>query len=506
MQSIRLARRVWVRAAAWYVFAFAGAFTFAGFAVLSATVSRGSDGSQRARLEVGEAMPGGAATSRGSVDNANAFSHPSGNMGFASELDFKLGNAMFRKLWVSSPASTKSSDGLGPLYNARSCQTCHLKDGRGHPPNGNWPDDNAVSMFLRLSIPPQNDADRALLASGRVNVIPEPTYGTQLQDLAIAGHAGEGRMHITYAERPFRLGDGTVIMLRTPAYKITDLGYGPLHPDVMISPRVAQQMIGLGLLEAIPEADILSLEDPDDRDGDGISGRANRVWSIEHGRMMVGRFGWKAGAPTVLQQSVEAAVGDMGLGSQWIPKPGGDCTARQVACLAAPPGGSDRAPGREFKTPLMRLTAFYARNLAVPRRRNMSDPDVIAGKAIFKDLGCASCHRPRFKTGKETPDPHLAGQTIWPYTDLLLHDLGPGLADHRPEGRANGREWRTAPLWGIGLTQIVSGHTTFLHDGRARNLTEAIVWHGGEAKTSRDGFAALTREDRQKLIAFLKSL
>lgn len=461
---------------------------------------------QRGAFDPSEALPGGDATSRGSLDNTNAFSHPSANMGFAGELDFKLGNAMFRKFWVSSPASTTSSDGLGPLYNARSCQTCHLKDGRGHPPVANWPEDNAVSMLMRLSIPPQSDADRELLASGRANVIPEPTYGGQLQDLAVAGHAGEGRLHITYDEQTVMLADGEVVSLRKPTYTITDLGYGPLHPDTMISPRVAQPMIGLGLLEAIPEADILANEDPDDRDGDGISGRANRVWSLEHDRLMLGRFGWKAGSPTVLQQTAEAAAGDMGLGSVMIPLPAGDCTERQPTCLDAPHGGSERAPGQEFKTQLLKLTAFYARNLAVPSRRNPEDPEVLAGKAIFHDIGCASCHRPSFSTGAETPDEHLANQRIWPYTDLLLHDMGEGLADGRPEGRANGREWRTAPLWGIGLTEVVSGHTYFLHDGRARSLTEAILWHGGEAQAARDAFAALQRSDRDKLIAFLNSL
>lgn len=457
-------------------------------------------------LNPAEVFPGGDATSRGSADNTNAFSHSSGNMGFAGELDFKIGNAIFRKLWVSSPASTKSSDGLGPLYNSRSCQTCHLKDGRGHPPNGNWPGDNAESMFLRLSIPPQSDADRELLASGRAGVIPEPTYGTQLQDLAIVGHAGEGRMHITYEELPVTLGDGEVVHLRKPTYTITDLGYGPMHPETMISPRVAPPMIGLGLIEAIPEADILAAEDPDDLDGDGISGRASRVWSLEHNRFMIGRFGWKAGAPTVLQQSAEAAAGDMGLGSIMVPKAAGDCTERQPTCLAAPHGGTAKAPGEEFKTQLLKLTAFYARNLAVPPRRNAEAPDVLAGKALFHQIGCAACHLPSFTTGTETPDAHLAGQRIWPYTDLLLHDMGEGLADGRPEARADGREWRTAPLWGIGLTQTVSGHTYFLHDGRARNLIEAILWHGGEAQSARDAFAALDEADRSRLIAFLNSL
>jgi len=453
-----------------------------------------------------EAFPGGKATSRGSTDHVNAFSQPSGNMGFAKELDFKIGNAIFRKLWVTAPASTQSSDGLGPLYNARACQRCHLKDGRGHPPAANWPDDNAVSMLMRLSIPPQTAEDREKLASGRSNVIPEPTYGGQLQDLAIPGHSGEGLIHITYTEKQVKLAGGETVSLREPHYRITDLGYGPMHPDVMISPRIAQPMIGLGLLEAIPEADILAIADPDDEDGDGISGKPNRVWSHEMDRLSLGRFGWKAGQPTILQQTADASAHDIGVGSALIPKRAGDCTPAQTACVAAPHGGQADAPDDELRKPLLELIAFYSRNLAVPRRRDPESPEVLAGKKLFHDTGCAACHHPGFTTGSETPDAYLANQKIWPYTDLLLHDMGEDLADNRPEGRANGQEWRTPPLWGIGLTETVSGHTYFLHDGRARNLTEAILWHGGEAETARDGFKALRPEDRARLLAFLNSL
>jgi CxxC motif-containing protein (DUF1111 family) len=457
-------------------------------------------------VDPSEARPGGEATSRASVDNANAFSAASANMPFEKELDFKLGNALFRKLWVSAPASTKTSDGLGPLFNARSCQGCHVKDGRGRPPEGNWPADDAVSMFLRLSIPPQSDADRALLAGHRANVIPEPTYGGQLQSFALPGFAIEGRMHITYEDVPVTLGDGAVVLLRKPSYSVTDPGYGPLHPDVMLSPRVAPPMIGLGLLEAVDEADILALADPDDRDVDGISGRANRVWSLAQGEARLGRFGWKAGNPTIAQQSAEAFAGDIGIGSSLVPRPAGDCTAQQTACLAAPDGAPNTSPGIEIADNLLALVTFYAQNLAVPPRRKADDAEVLSGRDIFHSIGCASCHHPSHRTSEAAGHPHLAGQTIWPYTDLLLHDMGEGLADGRPEGLADGREWRTAPLWGIGLTEIVSGHTYLMHDGRARNLTEAILWHGGEAQSARDGFAALSKEEREALIAFVRTL
>ena len=457
-------------------------------------------------IESGEDKPGGAATALVGTLTADAFSQLSANMAFSRELDFKIGNGIFRKNWVSSPASTKSSDGLGPLYNARACQACHLKDGRGHPPRGPGIEDRSVSMFLRLSVPPETDAERSLLASGRANVLPEPTYGGQLQELAVPGLPSEGRMLVTYDDVPVEMAGGETVILRKPSYHIADLGYGPMRPDTMISPRLTPQMIGLGLLEAIPEADVLGREDPDDKDGDGISGRANRVWSIERQSVVLGRFGWKAGQPTVMQQSAEAFVGDIGIGSWMVPQAYGDCTPAQRACREAPHGDERAKPGAEINAKLLALVAFYARNLAVPARRAPASPEVLAGKRVFHELGCAACHVPSHRTGGTSPDEHLRGQLIWPYTDLLLHDMGEGLADGRPEGRADGREWRTAPLWGIGLTETVNGHAFYLHDGRARTLAEAILWHGGEAKRSRDGFAGLLPEDRVRLIAFISSL
>ena len=479
-------------------------FVVLGLLALVSLLAATTAYAEQQQLEPGETLPGGAATARASTNNRNAFSHASGNLAFAKEFDFKIGNAMFRKLWVSSPASTRSSDGLGPLYNARSCQRCHLKDGRGHPPEANWPDDNAVSMFLRLSVPPETEKERRLLKEGRINVVGEPTYGTQLQDLAIQGYAGEGRMHITYTERRVVLVDGETLSLRVPQYRVTDLGYGPLHSKTMMSPRIAPPMIGLGLLEAIPETDILASADPDDSDSDGISGKPNQVWSKVYKKVMLGRFGWKAGSPSILEQSADAFAGDIGISSEMTRRPHGDCTPEQIACMKAPNGESGKEP--EIKRSLMRLVAFYARNLAVPRRRNASDPNILAGKQLFGDVGCTGCHRPSYTTGASSPDANLRNQRIWPYTDLLLHDMGEGLADHRPEGRANGREWRTPPLWGIGLTKTVSGHTYFLHDGRARSLLEAILWHDGEAQQSRQRFEKLTKADRERLIAFVESL
>ncbi len=435
------------------------------------------------------------------LPNSSIFSHPSGNMRLDRQLDFRVGDGIFRKLWVSSPASTTSSDGLGPLFNARSCQSCHLKGGRGAPPA---PGEPAVSLMLRLSIPPETEADRGALAERRNAAIPEPIYGTQLQSASVQGVPAEGRLAVSYDEVPVELGDGEIVYLRRPRYAVTDLNYGPLHPQTMLSPRVAPPMIGLGLLEAIDEADILALADPDDRDGDGISGRPNRVWSVEQDRPMLGRFGWKAVEPTVAQQTAHAFSNDIGLSSPLAAALWGDCTPSQTACRDAPHGATDG--DAEVPPEMFDLVTFYARNLAVPARRDVDDPQVLRGKALFYTAGCTGCHRPKFVTRRASPELEQSFQLVWPYTDLLLHDMGEGLADGRPEGEADGREWRTAPLWGIGLTETVSGHMFLLHDGRARGLLEAILWHGGEAQAARDAFVAMARPEREALLAFLRSL
>lgn len=452
-----------------------------------------------------ERYPAGAATSFKPV-NQDTFSHASANMKFERELDFKVGNGIFRKVWVSAPSSTTASDGLGPLFNARACQRCHLKDGRGEPPSANYPEETAVSMFLRLSIPPQTDKQRQALASSRKAVIPEPSYGGQLQNFSIQGHLAEGQMHIEYEETPVELADGTVVSLRKPTYSITHRNYGPLHPETMLSPRVAPPMIGLGLLEAIAEADILAHADPQDSDQDGISGRPNRVWSAENQKVMLGRFGWKAGQPTIAQQSASAFRGDIGISTPLNPEPGGDCTHAQADCLAAPHGADVEKGDVEASQEMLDLVAFYSRNLAVPTRRNLDDEQVLKGKQLFYESGCITCHRPKYVTRRAESRPEQSFQLIWPYTDMLLHDMGEGLADHRPEAQANGREWRTAPLWGIGLTEVVNGHTYFLHDGRARNLLEAILWHGGEAETARQQVIKMSKAEREALLAFLNSL
>ena len=364
-----------------------------------------------------ETNPGGAATVRARTD-ADAFSLPSGNVSFAGELDFKVGNGLFRKLWVSSPSSTQASDGLGPVYNARSCQMCHVKDGRGHVPSG--PDDSRISMLLRLSVPaddaePYTDLETYLAAlDGTVaRTRPEPAYGGQLQDLAILGHAAEGQMRIDWEEVPVALSGGEAVVLRRPVYSVSDLGYGPMRADVQLSPRIAPQMIGLGLIEAIPAADILAREDPGDADGDGISGRAQVAWSVVHDAPMLGRFGWKAGNPTVLEQSAGAFSGDIGISTPLHPGPAGDCTPAQTDCLSGPHGDGD-ARGWEIDAQGLDLVAFYSRNLGVPARRELDDPEVLRGKAVFYATGCTSCHTPKFVTHRLEGRDEQSFQLIWP--------------------------------------------------------------------------------------------
>lgn len=449
-----------------------------------------------------EMRSGGAATST-RIFGREAFSQFSANLDFDGQQRFKLGNALFRKLWVGAPASTRASDGLGPLFNSRSCQSCHLKDGRGHPPVS--ADDDRISMFLRLSVPPRTEAERAAIASGMVMFVPDPIYGGQLQDLAIPGHKGEGRLEVTYETRTVSYADGTTLALRVPRYAIADPAYGALDPGLMVSARIAPQMIGMGLLEAIEDADIIANADPDDENGDGISGRISRIVG-ESGEVRLGRFGWKASAPSVREQSAGAFGADMGLSTSLVPQVWGDCTVEQIACRQAPDGVQADLGSAEVPDPVLDLVVFYSQNLAVPARRNVGGAKVLAGKAHFYGLGCAQCHTPKYVTSRNAENAAHRFQLIWPFTDLLLHDMGEGLADNRPVGSASGREWRTPPLWGVGLTREVSGHTQFLHDGRARSLEEAIVWHGGEAEPARNGFMALSAQERAELIAFLESL
>ncbi|GAB3377548.1 di-heme oxidoreductase family protein [Azotobacter armeniacus] len=444
------------------------------------------------RAEPGESLSAGSATIRRS--DRDAFAQPSANLTSPRHMEFAVGNSFFRKPWVIAPASTTARDGLGPLFNTNACQNCHIRDGRGHPPEAQA--NNAVSLLVRLSIP--ETPETAHLAE-RLGVVPEPVYGTQLQDMAVPGVVPEARVRLSYATHSLRFADGFAVELRRPQLLLDRLGYGPLHPDTRFSLRIAPPMIGLGLLEAIPEAAILVNADPDDADGDGISGRPNRVRDQANQSTALGRFGWKAGQPNLNQQNADAFFNDLGLSTRLLP--GSSCTPAQAACLASADGGIP-----EVDDHLLARVLFYTRHLGVPARRDVDAPQVLAGKALFHRAGCARCHTPMFVTAADAAEPELANQKIRPYSDLLLHDMGDGLADNRAEFQASGREWRTPPLWGLGLTQRVGGHTQLLHDGRARNPLEAVLWHAGEAQAARDRVLTFDAGQRAALLAFLNSL
>lgn len=433
-----------------------------------------------------KALPGGASShvSRhpGSNRSLDAFSQPSANLSAAQRGLFTVGNSFFTRAWVSAPASTAARDGLGPLYNAAACQDCHVRDGRGHPPAS--PDAEFRAAVVRIAT-----------AGGR----PHPVYGQQLQTRAVPPLQAEARPRLSWTERVHTLPDGTRLSLRSPALRADEWRYGA-PGDHRLALRIPPPMIGVGLLEAIPEPALREEAQRQAQRPQGPRGRLNRVLDVETGGWRIGRFGWKAGQPDVRQQSLHALAVDMGLSSGLYARD--ECTAQQDDCRAAPNGG---AP--EVGPDIARAIVFYARHLAPPARRDHERPEVVEGEALFQSVGCADCHRPRWTTGLSPGMPALSGQTIWPYSDLLLHDLGPDLDDGVRDGEAQGRHWRTAPLWGLGHTNTVSGAAAgFLHDGRARTPEEAIAWHGGEAAAARDRWAALPKTQRRKLLRFLASL
>ncbi len=417
---------------------------------------------------------------------SNAFSFPAANLS-PEALDLHLkGDFQFESVYVKSPAPVNA--GLGPLFNTTSCISCHPKDGRASFPD---PVNKRSGFLIRTSIPGQDQEGGPQ---------PVPGFGLQIQNHAVYGNQPEAGYAVRFTEREEVLADGTVVSLRKPEFFLVD-PYKPLPENLLLSARMGTPMFGLGLLEFIPEADILALADPDDLDGDGISGRANYVWDPLTQSKQLGRFGWKANVSNLETQTAIAFLEDMGITSPVFPYEHlsrGDHGDLQYEEL-------DRGRAPELSQEILDLVVFYNRTLAVPAARNQSDKEVRKGAAVFHAIGCASCHVPQQRT-LEAPIHELANQHFFPFTDMLLHDMGEGLADHRPDYEASGREWKTRPLWGIGLTQVVNGHTHFLHDGRARNLTEAIMWHGGEAERSKNDFRALSTEKRNQLLAFLRSL
>lgn len=438
----------------------------------------------------------------------NAFSFPAANLNDEERARFAIGNSFFKRNWVEAPASTTARDGLGPHFIARSCGACHALDGRGAPPDfrKGLTHEQPMALLLRLSVPGRDVHGGPL---------PEPTYGGQFNNAAVQGVRAEGEVSMRWQSVRGRFADGTPYTLRQPLYGFRRLGYGAMAAGVEVSPRIAPQLIGVGLLEAIPESEVLRNAQDQAARPDAIKGSPNRVWDAFAQRELLGRFGWKANVATLAHQTAGAFVGDIGITSAQFPNE--ECTAAQRDCLAAPHGGkaavgeaSGKATNPEIDDKTLSDVVFYQAVLAPPARRQPDDARVLRGQVLFAQAQCAACHRPSYVTG-DNPFPRLASpalknQRIWPYSDLLLHNMGEALADGRPDFHANGLQWKTPPLWGIGLFKDVNGHTRLLHDGRADGVLEAVLWHGGEAEASRQQVLKMNRADRAALVKFVESL
>jgi CxxC motif-containing protein (DUF1111 family) len=399
-----------------------------------------------------------------------------------SEIDiFVLGKSFFTTPWVEAPSATTARDGLGPLFSANTCVSCHPENAKGSVYNKKG--HISRSLVTRLSINHKN-------TNSTIGFNPEPIYGSQLSINATYGVPYEGKPSRSYVDKIVLLKNREVI-LQQPIYGVTDLQYGPLSKDVVISQRVPPALIGLGLLEQISDEQLLANEDIDDKNRDGISGKANRVYSPQTSQIEIGRYNWKASASTLKNQVAGAMSNDMGLTSPLFPEE--SCTKSQKKCLISPKGRE------QFDVPMKRLDAvsFYLKNLELPQHKQ--NQDYINGLKIFKQISCSSCHIPSFSLNN--------GKIIHPFSDLLLHDMGKNLADGRVEFQASETEFRTPPLWGISIyKKILKDKVNFLHDGRARTIEEAILWHDGEAQKSKNNFINLLPKQQKMLIDFLERL
>jgi CxxC motif-containing protein (DUF1111 family) len=414
--------------------------------------------------------------------------------GIDGDGDFRrrLGETLFRRAWVSAPASTASADGLGPLYNARACAQCHPEGGRGQPvAAGGFPS----ALVARLSQATPAGGEQGAPTQSEAEAQPDPTYGAQLQPFAIQGHQAEGRVEISYAPLPVNLSGGEVVTLRKPSYRLVELNYGPLGRSTHVSPRVAPALTGLGLLEQIPDRQIL--ERANAPSAAAVAGTVNWVWSRQDGRKAIGRFGWKATGGSLRQQVANAFALDLGLSSALVDRPAGDCTTAQPRCMDAPHGNSPHQDGHEIGNIQLDLVVEYVRSAITVAPSPPSSPAMRRGKTLFEGVGCAGCHRPSFTLAD--------GRVVWPYSDLLSHDMGAALADEGSDDLPSGRTWRTPPLWGHARSQTTS-EPTYLHDGRARGSEEAILWHDGQGRAARDAYIQLPLEDRRALLDFLRSL
>ncbi|MDR5172610.1 c-type cytochrome [Methylobacillus flagellatus] len=420
------------------------------------------------------------------VANREAYTQAVSPLSTEERQQFLQGRSLVRQSWIISPAMDNDIAGLGPLYNRNACIACHAKNGRGFAPNA--PEESMRAMLVRLSLPGKTHTGAP---------VPHPAYGDQLQEFGAPGVKAEGRAHLHYEETEVTLDGGEAVRLRKPILEFSGLAYGPLPANIQTSARIAPAIHGMGLLEAIADDTLLALQAMP-KPGK-IKGRVNRVWSVEKQQQVIGRFGWKANVATVREQTASALAGDMGLSSHLFPH--GNCAECQTGCRQAPVSGRPEIPATQLAQ-----MEFYQLALAVPSPRRQDDPRVQRGAALFRQAQCAACHLPEIRTGEFPRLAALGNQAIAPYTDLLLHDMGPELADHRPDFAASGREWRTPPLWGIGLAKQVEPNAGFLHDGRARSILEAILWHGGEAQESRAMVQQMSPQERQWLLDFIESL
>lgn len=435
--------------------------------------------------EINEVLAGGETTA---FDiSRNAFTLSARNILPEHKTDFYVGDSFFNENWLAAMKVHSERGGLGPLFVSRSCAACHVRNGRGTPPDMYMPPE---TMVLRISVPGFGEHGGPK---------PDPTYGLQLQTHALPGFKPEAQALVTYRETRGTYGDGLEFYLRQPIFQVMDFRYGPPQTNLIISPLTAPAVIGLGLLEAVPEKMLREFTKKNSRRADGIAGKINAVWDESEKKIVAGRFGWKAEQPSVRQQCAAAFNGDMGLTTAIFPDE--NHTAAESECTNAPSNGRPEVGDNIFQR-----VVLYSRLLAVPARRDVTNETVLRGEKLFQQLNCAACHAPELKTGSVSGFPELSYQTIHPYTDLLLHDMGESLSDHRQVFNATGREWRTPPLWGIGLVGTINDHTFFLHDGRARGFAEAILWHGGEAEKSKEQFRLLSLADRDVLIRFLESL
>lgn len=422
-------------------------------------------------------LTGGAATVFD--ESAKAFTHAIDGLTGRDARVHTLGDVAFEQTFVAAPAPVNG--GLGPVFNNVSCISCHHNDGKGSPTLGQL----NSSMLFRISVPGQNEN------GGPASV---PGFGTQLQNRALLGSQAEATVSVSYEDFTIAFNDGERVQMRRPVYSISNPYTA--YTGTAFSPRMAPPVFGVGLLETISEATLLSFVDEGDADGDGISGKANYVYNPVAGKRQIGRLGFKSNTADVLHQTAAAYQQDMGVTSYLFPKE--NCFGQpQYAPLGDAPDLADST---------VKAVAFYLRTLAVPARRDVADPTVLRGQEIFKQLNCSGCHKPVIRTGVNQLMPALSNQRIQPFTDLLLHDMGPDLADGFTDNLATGNEWRTMPLWGIGLFERTNGTAFYLHDGRARSLEEAILWHGGEAEKSKEAFRALPKAERMALLRFIKSL